>query len=159
MNDGGERDREKVVFTLGTSTRSMREFLSLLASRGISQVADVRSFPTSRRYPHFSSQAFAAFLAEAGLGYAWFGKELGGYRQGGYEGHMGTPEFLAGLSRLEGWAARAPTAVVCAELLPWRCHRRFIARALEERGWQVVHVIDAARDWKPSGRRGDPSLF
>lgn len=154
-----EAEMEKAVFTLGTSTRSMEDFLALLGSRRIVRVADVRSFPTSRRCPHFSSRSLAASLAAAGVAYRWFGEELGGYREGGYRAHMETPQFLAGLAELERWAAEAPTAVVCAELLPWRCHRRFIARALEERGWKVVHVIDTARDWESARRDGGPSLF
>ena len=124
----------KVVYTLGTSTRTMEEFLGLLALRGIARICDVRSFPTSRRYPHFSREAFATSLKEAGYDYRWVGESLGGYRKGGYE------------------AGEVPTAVVCAELLPWRCHRRHIAAALQQRGWRVVHVIDAEREWVPRDR-------
>ena len=60
-----------------------------------------------------------------------------------------SPAFLAGLEELEGLAEEEPTAVICAELLPWRCHRRHIAEALRSRGWRVVHVIDSGRDWSP----------
>lgn len=144
----------RVVHTLGTSTRSIEEFIAILRSRGIARVADVRSFPTSRRYPHFSSQPLAASLEEAGIAYLWLGKELGGYRSGGYRAYMETPGFLAGIEGLEEWASQAPAAVVCAELLPSRCHRRFIAAVLEGKGWTVVHAIDAVRDWAPP-RRGE----
>ncbi len=146
--EGGEV--EKTVFTMGTSTRGLDEFIGLLRARGISRVCDVRSFPVSRRYPHFSRQTLASALEEAGIAYSWFGDRLGGYRQGGYEAHMRTSEFLSGLGELEELAQMETCALVCAELLPWRCHRRHIAAALRERGWRVVHVIDARRDWVPS---------
>jgi len=149
----------KTIYTLGTSTRSGEEFLEILRARGIARVCDVRSFPGSRRYPQFSRENLAATLREAGFDYVWLGKELGGYRKGGYEAHMGTDLFHEGLSGLERLAAEDPTVVVCAEALPWRCHRRFIARSLEERGWDVVHVIDASRDWAPSERGTKMSLF
>ncbi len=139
----------RVVYTLGTSTRSMEEFLDVLRAKGIARVCDVRSFPASRRYPQFSREPFSAALRGAGVEYFWLGEELGGYRKGGYEKHMQTDAFASGLSRLERLAAEAPTAVVCAEALPWRCHRRFIAGVLEEKGWEVVHVIDASRVWVP----------
>ena len=142
----------KVVYTLGTSTRTMEEFLGLLALRGIARICDVRSFPTSRRYPHFSREAFATSLKEAGYDYRWVGESLGGYRKGGYEAHMRSREFEEGMEELERLAGEVPTAVVCAELLPWRCHRRHIAAALQQRGWRVVHVIDAEREWVPRDR-------
>ena len=147
------------LYTLGTSTRSLEEFLDILRARGITRVCDVRSFPGSRRHPQFSRENLTASLQEAGLDYVWLGNELGGYRKGGYESHMQTDLFRAGLAQLEGLAAEAPAAVVCAEALPWKCHRRFIAGALEERGWDVVHVIDASRDWTPGERGTKLTLF
>lgn len=140
---------ERVVFTLGTSTRSLEEFVSILRSRGIERVCDVRSFPTSRRYPHFSREPLEASLRQAGVDYIWLGRKLGGYRKGGYLAYTGTPEYIEGLEELESCASGAPTAVVCAEMLPWKCHRRFIAASLGDRGWRVVHVIDTERDWIP----------
>ena len=148
-----------LIYTLGTSTRGMDEFLALLETKGIARVCDVRSFPASRRYPWFSRQSLAASLLDAGVDYVWLGERLGGYRKGGYAAHMESPDFREGLEELERLARDRPTAVVCAELLPWRCHRRFIAGALQDRGWEVVHVIDADRDWMPSGRKEDLSLF
>ncbi len=149
----------KRVFTLGTSTRSGEEFLSVLRAWGIKMVCDVRSFPTSRRYPHFSREALSARLREAGLDYRWMGDLLGGYRRGGYRAHMETPEFEKGIHALEQMAAEMPTAVMCAELLPWRCHRRFIAEVLEGRGWEVVHVLDARRSWTPGRTDSQADLF
>lgn len=151
-NGDGHEAAGKVIYTLGTSTRTMEEFLDLLALRGIARICDVRSFPTSRRYPHFSREAFAASLREAGYDYRWVGESLGGYRKGGYEAHMRSREFEEGMEELERLAGEVPTAVVCAELLPWKCHRRYIAAALQQRGWRVVHVIDAEREWIPRDR-------
>lgn len=147
------------VYSLGTSTRGIEEFLDILELKGITQVCDVRSFPTSKRYPHFSRQPLAASLREAGISYTWLGGDLGGYRKGGYESHMDTPAFLEGLEELEAIASAAPTAFICAELLPWKCHRRFIGGALQARGWKVVHVIDATRDWVPQPREENLPLF
>ena len=149
----------KKVFTLGTSTRTREEFLAVLEAWDIRRVCDVRSFPTSRRYPHFSREALSAFLEENGIEYIWMGGLLGGYRKGGYQAHMQTTDFKSGMEELERAAAEKPTAVVCAELLPWKCHRRFIAQALEERGWQVVHVIDARRSWTPTRTVPQPTLY
>jgi uncharacterized protein (DUF488 family) len=144
------------VYSLGTSTRSMKEFLDILKLKGITQVCDVRSFPSSKRYPHFSSRPMAASLQEEGITYLWLGKELGGYRKGDYKSHMETPCFNKGLEELESTASEAPTAFICAELLPWRCHRRFIASALQARGWKVIHILDASKDWVPQA--GDENL-
>ncbi|WP_287155708.1 DUF488 domain-containing protein [Candidatus Solincola tengchongensis] len=149
----------KRIFTLGTSTRSFREFLEVLDAWGIRRVCDVRSFPTSRRYPHFSREALSSHLEEHGLDYRWMGELLGGYRKGGYRVHMETPEFRKGIEELEKAAEETATAVVCAELLPWRCHRRFIAEALESRGWEVVHVLDARRSWLPRASGLQTSLL
>jgi uncharacterized protein (DUF488 family) len=149
----------RVIYTLGTSTHSSDEFLEILLARGIARVCDVRSFPGSRRYPQFSQGPFAASLQEAGIDYVWMGESLGGYRKGGYEAHMETPVFEQGLSELERLASELATVFVCAEALPWRCHRRFIAKALEERGWEVVHLIDASRVWVPGERGTKLPLF
>jgi len=136
-----------VVYTLGTSTRSREEFLRLLCHFGISQVADVRRFPTSR-LQHFQQDNLAQFLREAGIGYIYLGKELGGYRQGGYRKYTATVDFQEGLGRLEEEARRKPTTILCAERLPWKCHRRFIAAELERRGWRIIHIIDEKRTWE-----------
>lgn len=156
--DGEFSPGNKRIFTLGTSTRSREDFLAVLVAWGIRRVCDVRSFPASRRYPHFSREALSSFLQENGLEYRWMGELLGGYRKGGYRAHMETDAFRRGIEELERAALEAPSAVVCAELLPWKCHRRFIAEALEERGWEVVHVLDARRSWSPK-RPGSQAAF
>ncbi|MBC7104490.1 MAG: DUF488 domain-containing protein [Firmicutes bacterium] len=138
----------KVVYTVGSSTRSMEEFLDLLARHGIRLVLDVRRFPVSRRHPHFDRPVLAARLREAGIAYRYLGDELGGYRPGGYEAFTETPLFRSGLERVAALAASAPAAVMCAERFPWRCHRRFIARHLVRLGWSVVHILDPDRVYR-----------
>jgi uncharacterized protein (DUF488 family) len=147
-----------VVHTLGHSTLSLDAFLALLAAHRIAGIADVRRFPASRRHPHFAGDALAAALADAGVAYDWL-PELGGRRSPradsahvgwrvagfrGYADHMETPEFAAGLSRLVELAGARSTAVLCAEAVPWRCHRRLLADALLARGIEVRHVMSPA---------------
>lgn len=130
-----------LIFSLGTSTRSAEEFLSLLKEHGIEVAVDVRRFPTSRRFPHFRKEEVKRYLKEAGIEYHYLGDRLGGYRQGGYEAYMETEDFKTGLKMLEDLASKGRTAFFCCERLPWRCHRRFIARRLQEQGWEVVHLL------------------
>jgi len=138
------------IFTLGSSNRSAREFLDLLAHYQIEVIVDVRRFPTSR-FDHFIKENLALLLEEKGIAYLYLGEELGGYRSGGYEAYMKSEEFEAGLARLQGVAEKKRVAIMCSERLPWRCHRRHIARTLMERGWQVRHIIDEKREWVPKG--------
>jgi uncharacterized protein (DUF488 family) len=138
---------EKIVFTLGTSNRTWAEFVHLFRSKAIEMIADVRSFPTSK-FPHFKKEALSQSLGEAGLGYFYLGKELGGYRRGGYEAYTQTLDYLVGMELLERMASRCRCAVLCAERLPRRCHRRFIGRSLQQRGWKVLHIIEEGRIWE-----------
>jgi uncharacterized protein (DUF488 family) len=147
MPFGAGMPGKKIIYTLGTSNRTLEEFVGLLHSHGIEMVVDVRSFPTSK-FPHYKREALNQTLAEKGLGYFFLGKELGGYRQGGYEAYTQTVHYLVGMELLERMASRCRCAVVCAEKLPRRCHRRFIGRSLQERGWKVVHIIDPNRTWE-----------
>lgn len=136
------------IYTLGTSTRTIAEFIGLLQHLGVEVAVDVRRFPYSR-FEHFRQNSLAISLPEAGIRYCHLGEELGGYRKGGYEAFMNSQEFKEGLARLEEIAGSATAAIFCAELLPWRCHRRFIGAELEKRGWRVTHVIDEKRNWTP----------
>jgi len=144
------------VFTIGHSTRSFDRFVELLAREGVRCVADVRTFPASRRQPQFNAEALAAALAERGVDYVHL-PGLGGRRRPradspntawrnegfrGYADHMGTAEFQAGLDRLREIAAEQRTAVMCAEAVPWRCHRSLLADALVARGDTVLHILD-----------------
>jgi uncharacterized protein (DUF488 family) len=138
---------KEIIFTLGSSNRTLEEFVQLLRTNAIEMVTDVRSFPTSR-FPHFQKEALAESLGEKGLGYFFLGKELGGYRKGGYEAYTQTPDYLRGVELLERLASRCRCAILCAERLPWRCHRRFIGRSMQERGWKVLHIIEEKRIWE-----------
>ena len=132
---------------MGTSKRTFKEFVEMLRAYKIEMVIDVRSFPNSK-FSHFKKEALAQSLAEENLGYFYLGKELGGFRQGGYEAYTQTLAYLGGVELLERMASRCRSVVICAERLPWRCHRRFIGRSLQERGWQVKHIIDQKRIWE-----------
>jgi uncharacterized protein (DUF488 family) len=125
----------------------MAEFLTLLGTYGVKALVDVRRHPVSGRYPHFSRDALARSLRRAGIRYLYLGEDLGGFRPGGFEVYMDTPAFAAGLRTLEFAAGRAPTAIMCAERLPSQCHRRFIGAALAQRGWTVLHLIEAGQIW------------
>jgi len=138
---------EKRIFTLGTGTRTWEEFIHLLRVHQIEMVIDVRSFPTSK-FAHFKRQSMNPSLGEAGFGYSYLGKELGGYRKEGYEAYTQTLSYLVGMELLERMSSRCRSAILCAERLPRRCHRRFIGRSLQERGWEVIHIIDEKRVWK-----------
>lgn len=143
------------VWTVGHSNRSLAEFLAILASHNINIVVDVRRFPVSRKWPHFDGAALAQTLPAAGIDSAGL-PELGGRRTPrpdsphtawrveafrGYADYMDTPEFEAGMARLLALAEGRRAAVMCAEALPWRCHRSMIADALVARGWAVSDIF------------------
>lgn len=147
------------MFTLGHGTRSIEELIGLLSEARVGEVADVRRFPASRRHPHFTREALERSLSKAGLAYRWHGERLGGRRKHqkgqstrhpawrndafrAYADYMDTPEFRRGLLELEDAARRGPpVAIMCAETLWWRCHRRLIADALTIDGFETVHLI------------------
>jgi uncharacterized protein (DUF488 family) len=145
------------LFTVGHSTRALDDFLALLAEQGVRLLVDVRRFPSSRRHPHFSGPALAAALQAKGIAYR-HEPDLGGRRaprpdsvnlgwrnEGfrGYADHMADPAFGAALARLR--AEPGPVAVMCAEAVPWRCHRQLIADALVARGIDVRHILGPGR--------------
>jgi uncharacterized protein (DUF488 family) len=147
-----------IVYTIGHSTLELGAFLERLVRHGIAGIADVRAFPASRRHPHFGRDALSAALAEAGVAYDWL-PALGGRRKAradsphvawrvdgfrAYADHMESREFADGVARLLEIAAARPTAVMCAEAVPWRCHRQLLADALVVRGIEVRHVTGAA---------------
>jgi uncharacterized protein (DUF488 family) len=146
----------RTVWTIGHSTWAIEEFLATLGTHGIETIVDVRRFPGSRRLPQFGAAALASALAERGIAYRWIG-ELGGRRQPdpaspndawrhsafrAYADHMATDEFAAGLFELEMIASGSRSAIMCAEVLWWRCHRRLIADALTALGYEVRHIRD-----------------
>lgn len=142
------------IFTVGHSTHELQRLLEVLRGHGVGALADVRAHPGSRRMPRFNRDALARELEREGIAYRHL-PELGGRRRPvhdgpnhgwqveafrGYADHMASAEFQAGLDRLQEMARRWPTAIMCAEGLWWRCHRRLVADALVVRGWDVVHI-------------------
>ncbi len=147
------------MYTVGHSTRSLVDFLALLKAHGVTQLADVRTVPKSRRHPHFAGDALAVSLPAAGIAYRHFA-DLGGLRKPrrdstntawrhegfrGYADYMDTPAFARGLHDLLAWQDASPpaTAVMCAEAVWWQCHRQLIADALVVRGVEVCHIMSA----------------
>lgn len=144
------------VWTLGHSTREMDEFLSIVKAHEIELIADVRRFPASRRLPQFESSALESALAAQGIAYRWL-ESLGGRRRPdaespnsgwrhpafrAYADYAATEEFATGLNELLMLASGLRTAVMCAEVLWWRCHRRIIADVLVSLGVRVIHLRD-----------------
>jgi len=144
------------IHTVGHSTRAIETFLELLRAHGVELLVDVRRWPSSRRFPHFSREALAASLASAGIAYRWRG-DLGGYRTPSpdspntawragafraYADFMLTPEFERIVTELLRGAATRRIAAMCAEALPWRCHRQLLADAFLVRGWSVRHILE-----------------
>jgi uncharacterized protein (DUF488 family) len=111
----------------------------LLSEYGIQVLVDVRSFPTSK-VDHFKKEQMERWLPEHGIEYVWLGKELGGYRRGGYKVHMRTKLFREGVQKLLAIAAQKRTCIMCMEPNPKYCHRRFISAHLERKGVKVVHI-------------------
>ncbi|MEM1537116.1 MAG: DUF488 domain-containing protein [Candidatus Bathyarchaeia archaeon] len=128
------------IWTIGHSNRSINTFLELLKEHKIQVLVDVRSFPTSKS-EHFKRENMEKWLPENGIEYLWLGKELGGYRKGGYEKHMRTKIFREGVKNLLEIAAQKRTCIMCMEVNPKYCHRRFIAAHLERKGVKVIHII------------------
>jgi uncharacterized protein (DUF488 family) len=152
---------EPHLFTIGHSTRSAEEFVALLRARGVESLVDVRSFPGSRRHPQFGKEALRATLAAAGIGYIHM-VSLGGRRSrqdtpehdtrwrnpafANYADYARTEPFRAALTELEALARREPVAIMCAESLWWRCHRRIIAEELMKDGFAVTHIMSPGAD-------------
>ncbi|MEM2337041.1 MAG: DUF488 domain-containing protein [Candidatus Bathyarchaeia archaeon] len=131
---------EITVWTIGHSDRNLNVFLELLKEHDIHVLVDVRRFPTSK-VEHFKRENMEKWLSEHGIEYVWLGKELGGYRKGGYKKHMQTKLFKEGVKKLVKIAAQKKTCVMCMEPNPKHCHRRFIAAYLERQGVRVMHIV------------------
>ncbi len=143
------------VFTIGHSTHPLDEFIAMLKGHGVTLIADVRTVPRSRHNPQFNRETLPQSLQAADIGYVHL-PGLGGWRsvrpdspnQGwrspgfqGYADYMLTPEFEQHLESLMDLARRERLAVMCAEAVPWRCHRSLIADALLVRGIPVIHIM------------------
>jgi uncharacterized protein (DUF488 family) len=147
------------ISTIGHSTRPIEEFLGILEAHGIRQLIDVRTIPRSRRNPQFNRESLPASLERVGIRYRHM-PGLGGLRHArpdsintgwrnasfrGYADYMQTGEFGDNLVQLIALGAAEPTAIMCAEAVPWRCHRSLIADALVVRGIPVLEIISAAK--------------
>lgn len=147
------------VFTVGHSTRPIDQFISLLKAHGVRQLADVRTIPRSRHNPQFGEDQLGPALEQAGIHYLRM-PELGGLRHAqrdsintawrnasfrGYADYMQTQPFANALEQLIALARRRPTAAMCAEAVPWRCHRSLIADALLVRGIDAEEIVSATR--------------
>jgi uncharacterized protein (DUF488 family) len=147
------------VLAIGHSTRPLEELVALLRTCGVATVADVRTIPRSRRNPQFTQESLARTLPQAGLRYEHL-LALGGLRRArrdspngawrnasfrGYADHMQSAEFEEGLVELRSLARDGPVAIMCAEAVPWRCHRSLIADALFARGVMVEHIVGRGR--------------
>jgi len=128
------------VWTIGHSNRSKEAFLELLKEHNIKVLVDIRRFPTSK-VEHFKREEMEHWLAEHGVEYVWLGKELGGYRRGGYRVHMRTKLFREGIKKLLETAIEKKTCIMCMEPNPKYCHRRFISAHLERKKVRVTHII------------------
>ena len=155
------------LFTIGHSNHSQEEFLELLEQNGIEAVADIRRFPGSRKYPHFNRNELSRALEEAGIEYLWI-EELGGRRPKAkdfdspntglrnesfrnYADYMLTEPFRQGIEKLSAIAGVKRTAILCAESVFWRCHRRLVSDYVLAQGGTVQHIF-------PSGEAKPHSL-
>ena len=145
------------VYTIGHSTRGADELSALLREHEIKLLADIRRYPGSKRYPHFASEAMARWLPEHGIGYIHM-PELGGRRKPlpdsrntawrneqfrAYADYMATDEFRDAIDKLLALAEQQRVTIMCAEAVPWRCHRNLVADYLTRRGIDVMHIIGA----------------
>ena len=159
MSKDEQSEAPPTVLTIGHSTRTIEEFIHLLKTHGVTCVLDVRTIPRSRRNPQFNRDTLSASLKDVGIAYTHVAA-LGGLRRPrpdsinmgwknasfrGYADHMQTPEFGASLESLMELAKKQRVALMCAEALPWRCHRSLIADALVARGIPTEHIINESR--------------
>lgn len=165
------------LYTVGHSQRSLDALVALLRAAGVATLVDVRRRPQSTRHPHFDEDSLRAAAAAAGMQYHWAGRQLGGQRAPlagsphralpddglrGYADYMDQDAFAKAAVQLVGLAARAPTAILCAEREPLHCHRSLIADYLTLQGVEVIHLLDAGTSrphaLRPEARRESARL-
>ncbi len=147
---------QKLIWTIGHSTRTLEHFMEMLQSFNIELLIDVRSYPGSKRYPHFNKEHLKNYLAEKNINYTHL-KLLGGRRTvkkdskntgwrhpafRGYADYMETEDFKNGIEELEKNAIEQKTAYMCSEAVWWRCHRSMISDYLKLKGWLVYHIME-----------------
>lgn len=151
--------KKPLIFTIGHSTHAIDEFVTILQEYDIQVVVDIRTIPKSRHNPQYNKADLEASLKQQGIGYQHIDK-LGGLRHTtkdsinvgwrnksfrGYADYMATSEFEAGLNALVKIASDKVTTIMCAEVLPWRCHRSLVADALTKKGWLVHDVMSRTK--------------
>lgn len=156
--DSSPCDGPAVVHTVGHSNQGIDKLLDLLEPHAIELLVDIRRWPSSRKFPHFNREPLAAAVEKRGIEYEWM-QELGGYRRPSsdspntawkvgafraYADFMLTEEFRRVFARLAEMAHRKRTVLMCAEALPWRCHRQILSDAFVVRGWTVRHIVGAS---------------
>ncbi|RNI33857.1 DUF488 domain-containing protein [Hanamia caeni] len=147
--------KQKIIYTIGHSTHTLEEFIAMLKSFNIELLADIRSFPGSRKFPHFNKENLPASLAENNIEYIHL-KNLGGRRKvnpescntgwrvaafRGYADYMETENFEKAIKELEQIASEKRVAYMCAEAVWWRCHRSLVSDYLKHNGWTVLHIM------------------
>jgi len=147
--------KEKIIYTIGHSTHTLEEFVAMLKSFNIELLADIRSFPGSRKFPHFNKENLPPSLAENNIEYIHL-KNLGGRRKvnpescntgwrvaafRGYADYMETENFEKAIKELEQIASEKRVAYMCAEAVWWRCHRSLVSDYLKHNGWTVLHIM------------------
>lgn len=148
------QEQQRTIYTIGHSTHPIDEFIALLQTYQIKKVIDIRTIPKSKHNPQFEQDQLKASLKKVKIGYRHL-KELGGLRHTrkdsinlgwhnasfrGFADYMQTEEFWKGLQKLEKIAENTPCAIMCAEAVPWRCHRSLVADALTYHKWKVLHI-------------------
>lgn len=170
--------KQHIVYTIGHSTHSWQDFLSMLQSFGIKNLVDIRRFPSSRKFPYFNKENLETTLKSSGIRYLHL-VELGGRRQvqkdsknsrwrndsfRGYADYMETADFHKAITQLETIALSGPTAYMCSEAVWWRCHRSLVSDYLKAKGWTVLHIMAAGREEEhpytsPARIEGDRVLY
>jgi uncharacterized protein (DUF488 family) len=149
-------EQQRIIWTIGHSTRTFETFAGLLQSSGIEVVADIRLYPGSRRFPHFDKENLEVLLKEKGIGYLHL-RELGGRRRPrkdspntawknpsfrGYADYMETEAFRIAIETLQQLAQTKRVAYMCSEATWWNCHRSLVSDYLKWKGWEVRHIMD-----------------
>lgn len=147
--------KQKTIYTIGHSTRTLEEFITILKSFKIELLIDIRSYPGSKRLPHFNKENLQQVLPEHQINYKHF-SQFGGRRKAlkiskntawkndafrGYADYMETEEFKNGINKLEDLASESQTAYMCSEAVWWRCHRSLVSDYLKWKGWNVIHIM------------------
>src|SRR5271154_2654547 len=154
-----KKSKKRTIFTIGHSTHTLEELIELLRAHEVRRVIDIRTIPRSRHNPQYNRETLGPALRSRKIGYVHL-KDLGGLRRTtadsknigwhnasfrGYADYMQTPEFDAALGRAIRLSGVKPSALMCAEAVPWRCHRSLVADALAARKFPVEHIMSVTR--------------